>query len=68
MGLRDRLLAFEVDEVPEKSWIKYKNNYLSNPDYNEEKLSKVSTAVLAFYSWASASEKYYNVKKIVGPK
>lgn len=68
MGLRDQLLEFEVDQVPEKKWIKYKNTYLTNPDYTEEKLSKVSTAVLAFYSWASASEKYFNVKKIVGPK
>lgn len=68
MSLRDQLLDFEVDQVPEKKWTKYRNTYLANADYNEDKLKSVSTAALAFLSWASASEKYYQVKKIVGPK
>ncbi len=59
MGLRDMLLDFEVDSLPEKKWNRYKNVYLANQDYNEDKLTKVSTAALAFLSWAAASEKYY---------
>ena len=59
MSLRDQLLDFEVDQVPEKKWSKFRNVYLANADYNEDKLKSVSTAALAFLSWASASEKYY---------
>ena len=41
---------------------------MANPDYNEAKILTVSSATVSVLTWALASEKYYQVKKIVGPK
>ena len=41
---------------------------MANPDYNEAKILTVSSATVSVLTWAIASEKYYQVKKIVGPK
>lgn len=62
------MLDFNVDTVENKKWVKFKNTYLNNPDYNEEKIKTVSSAALAILTWAIASEKFYQVKKVVGPK
>ena len=59
MNFREQLLDFNVDSVANKLWVKFKNTYLVNPDYTEEKIKTVSTASLAILTWASASEKFY---------
>ena len=41
---------------------------MTTPDYNEAKILTVSSATVSVLTWAIASEKYYQVKKIVGPK
>jgi hypothetical protein len=41
MGFIQSLLDFQVDSVPEKKWQKYRSTYLSNPDYNEDKVCAV---------------------------
>ena len=57
-----------MDKTENKRWVKFKNVYLSNPEYNEAKMLTVSSASVAILTWAIASEKFYQVKKIIGPK
>jgi len=59
MNFKEMLIDFKVESVPEKKWKKYKETYLGNAEYNEDKVKSVSTAALAIYTWASASEKFY---------
>lgn len=68
MNFKEMLIDFNVDNVPDKKWKKFKEIYLSNQDYTEDKVRTVITASLAILSWATASEKYYQVKKVVAPK
>ena len=47
MNFRESLLEFNVDQCEVKRWVKFKNVYLNNPDYNEAKIYTVSTAALS---------------------
>lgn len=59
MNFLQELIEFDVDTVPEKRWVKFKNTYLNNEDYREEKIKNVSQAAMAIITWAIASEKYF---------
>ncbi len=70
MDLLDQLKDFihDSDRVAEKKWNKLRNVYLSNPDFDKDKVKKVSLAALSIQTWVLALEKYSKIKKEVAPK
>lgn len=47
---------------------KLKTTYLNNPDFTKEKIQSVSVAATTLLVWVVATEKFAQVKKVVGPK
>lgn len=68
MDFKDILMEFKVESVPEKRWNKFRHNFLSREDFNEDAVKKVSSAAVVLLNWTIASEKYYKVTKDVAPK
>ena len=56
-------------DVPEKNWIKVRNNYLNNEDFNPTWLKeKISVAIGTIADYVVNMEIYYQKKKEVDPK
>ncbi len=40
MTFLDDLIYFNVNEVPERKWVKLKQTYLNDPNFNEKNVEK----------------------------
>jgi len=64
----DSLLHFDKDNIPDKVIETIRKEYLTNPDFNPEKIKKVSTACEGLCRWVIAMSEYDIIAKIVAPK
>ncbi|XP_014484361.1 PREDICTED: dynein heavy chain 7, axonemal-like [Dinoponera quadriceps] len=64
----DSLLHFDKDNIPEEVIAKIRKDYLTNPDFDPEKMKKVSTACEGLCRWVIAMSEYDEIAKIVAPK
>lgn len=64
----DSLLHFDKDNIPDKVIETIRNEYLTNPDFDPEKIKKVSTACEGLCRWVIAMSEYDTIAKIVAPK
>ncbi|XP_076302983.1 dynein axonemal heavy chain 7 [Lasioglossum baleicum] len=64
----DSLLNFDKDNIPDSVIDKIRKQYLTNPDFDPEKVKKVSTACEGLCRWVYAMSEYDKVSKVVAPK
>ncbi|XP_078044753.1 dynein axonemal heavy chain 7 isoform X4 [Augochlora pura] len=64
----DSLLNFDKDNIPDNVIEKIRKQYLTNPDFDPEKVKKVSTACEGLCRWVYAMSEYDKVSKVVAPK
>ncbi|XP_026671189.1 dynein heavy chain 7, axonemal-like isoform X2 [Ceratina calcarata] len=64
----DSLLHFDKDNIPEPVIDTIRKKYLTNPDFDPEKIRKVSTACEGLCRWVYAMSEYDKVAKVVAPK
>lgn len=64
----DSLLNFDKDNIPDAVIEKIRKEYLTNPDFNPEKIKKVSAACEGLCRWVYAMSEYDKVSKVVAPK
>lgn len=64
----DSLLNFDKDNIPDHVIEKIRKQYLTNPDFDPEKIKKVSTACEGLCRWVFAMSEYDIVTKMVAPK
>lgn len=64
----DSLLNFDKDNIPDKVIETIRTDYLTNPDFDPEKIKKVSTACEGLCRWVIAMSEYDEIAKIVAPK
>lgn len=64
----DSLLNFDKDNIPESVIEKIRKQYLTNPDFDPEKIKKVSAACEGLCRWVYAMSEYDKVSKAVAPK
>lgn len=64
----DSLLNFDKDNIPVKVIETIRKEYLTNPDFDPEKIKKVSTACEGLCRWVIAMSEYDTIAKIVAPK
>lgn len=64
----DSLLNFDKDNIPEKVIENIRKNYLTKPDFDPEKMKKVSAACEGLCRWVMAISEYDKVAKVVAPK
>ncbi|KAK1121659.1 hypothetical protein K0M31_009971 [Melipona bicolor] len=64
----DSLLHFDKDNIPDAVIEKIRKEYLTNPDFNPEKIKKVSAACEGLCRWVYAMSEYDKVSKVVAPK
>jgi dynein heavy chain len=66
-NFRTQLLEYPKEEITE-DLIKKLDTYLTNPNYNRDKLITVSGTIASFGDWVMAMHKFFFVNKIVIPK
>lgn len=64
----DSLLNFDKDNIPEEVIAKIRKDYLTNPDFDPEKMKKVSMACEGLCRWVIAMSEYDEIAKIIAPK
>lgn len=64
----DSLLNFDKDNIPEEVIAKIRKDYLTNPDFDPDKMKKVSMACEGLCRWVIAMSEYDEIAKIVAPK
>ncbi|XP_043799961.1 dynein axonemal heavy chain 7-like isoform X2 [Apis laboriosa] len=64
----DSLLNFDKDNIPDHVIERIRKQYLTNPDFDPEKIKKVSTACEGLCRWVFAMSEYDIVTKMVAPK
>lgn len=64
----DSLINFDKDNIPDNVIEKIRKEYLKNPDFDPEKIKKVSTACEGLCRWVYAMSEYDKVSKVVAPK
>ena len=62
------LKAFDKDNIPEPIVKKIRAKYISNPDFDPEKIKNVSSACEGLCRWVRAIDVYDQVAKVVAPK
>ena len=60
-------MNFDSEAISNKARKDFKDKFLSNPDYNYEKINKASTACGPLVKWASAQLLYSDMLKKVDP-
>ena len=61
------IVNFDSEAITDKARKIFKDKYLSNPDYNYEKINKASKACGPLVKWASAQLQYADMLKRVEP-
>ncbi|XP_076618005.1 dynein axonemal heavy chain 7 isoform X2 [Colletes latitarsis] len=64
----DSLINFDKDNIPDNVIERIRKQYLTNPDFDPEKIKKVSTACEGLCRWVYAMSEYDKVSKVVAPK
>ena len=62
------LINFDKDNIPEVVIEKIRNNYLTNDNFDPEKIKVASTACEGLCRWVYAISEYDKIAKIVAPK
>ena len=62
------LKAFDKDNIPDAIIKKIRARYISNPDFDPDKIKNVSSACEGLCKWVRAIEVYDQVAKVVAPK
>ena len=68
MNFLAALKEFDKDNIPEPIIKKIRQKYISNPDFDPEKIKNVSSACEGLCKWVRAIEVYDQVAKVVAPK
>lgn len=68
MDLLDFLSSFKAGSLTEKTVRRLKEVYLNDPNYDPDKVEKVSAAAKSLCEWTTAVEALYRVEKDVEPK
>ncbi|KAK0178126.1 hypothetical protein PV328_002104, partial [Microctonus aethiopoides] len=64
----DSLIHFDKDNIPERVMEKIRNEYLTNSNFDPEKVKVSSTACEGLCKWVYAMSEYDKVAKVVAPK
>ncbi|XP_043498185.1 dynein axonemal heavy chain 7-like isoform X3 [Polistes fuscatus] len=64
----DSLLNFDKDNIPQKVIENIRKNYLTIPEFDPEKMKKVSTACEGLCRWVIAMSEYDKIAKVIAPK
>ncbi|XP_063983101.1 dynein axonemal heavy chain 7-like [Diachasmimorpha longicaudata] len=64
----DSLINFDKDNIPEKVIDRIKKDYLTNPNFDPEKIKTSSTACEGLCKWVYAITEYDKVARVVAPK
>ncbi|XP_076179047.1 dynein axonemal heavy chain 7 isoform X1 [Ptiloglossa arizonensis] len=64
----DSLLNYDKDNIPDHVIERIRKHYLTNPDFDPEKVKRVSTACEGLCRWVYAMSEYDKVSKVVAPK
>lgn len=64
----DSLLNFDKDNIPERVMDKIRSNYLTNINFDPDKIKTASTACEGLCRWIYAMSEYDKVAKVVAPK
>lgn len=66
--LLNRLIDFDASTIPEKIFVKLRNTYLKDENFNKDTVMKVSEACGTLFEWVVATDSFQKVKKEVIPK
>ena len=66
--LLNRLIEFDASTVAEKVFVKLRNTYMKDENFNKDAVMKVSEACATLYEWIAATDSFQKVKKEVIPK
>ena len=64
----DSLLNFDKDNIPDKVIDKIRKDYLTNVNFDPEKIKSASTACEGLCKWVYAMSEYDKVARIIAPK
>ncbi|GIY27745.1 dynein heavy chain 7, axonemal [Caerostris darwini] len=68
MKFLDSLKNYDKDNIAPKAMKEIRKNYISNPEFDPEKIKSASTAAEGLCRWVRAMDSYDEVIKIVAPK
>ncbi|GFR03643.1 dynein heavy chain 7, axonemal [Trichonephila clavata] len=68
MKFLESLKNYDKDNIPPKAMKEIRKNYISNPEFDPEKVKSASTAAEGLCRWVRAMDSYDEVIKIVAPK
>ena len=68
MDILDVLSSFKAGSMTEKQVKRLKDNYLNDPDFDPDKVYKVSGAAKNLCVWVGAAQSLFRVEKEVQPK
>ena len=68
MNFLAALKEFDKDNIPDAIVKKIRQKYITNPDFDPEKIKNVSSACEGLCKWVRAIEVYDQVAKVVAPK
>lgn len=64
----DSLINFDKDNIPESVMDKIRKHYLTNVNFDPDKIKAASTACEGLCKWVYAISEYDKVAKVVAPK
>lgn len=64
----DGLLNYNKDDIPQRIIDKIRKDYLTNPNFDPDKVKTSSTACQGLCKWVFAMSEYDKVAKVVAPK
>lgn len=64
----DSLINYDKDNIPERVMEKIRSNYLTNINFDPDKIKTASTACEGLCRWVYAISEYDKVAKVVAPK
>ncbi|XP_065142099.1 dynein axonemal heavy chain 12-like [Paramisgurnus dabryanus] len=68
MNFLKELKEYDKDNIPPQVMSKIRSEYMTNPDFDPNKVAKASSAAEGLCKWITAMEVYDRVAKVVAPK
>ncbi|KAI5095774.1 dynein heavy chain 12, axonemal isoform X1 [Silurus meridionalis] len=68
MNFLKDLKEYDKDNIPAQVMLKIRSEYMTNPDFDPDKVAKASSAAEGLCKWITAMEVYDRVAKVVAPK